>query len=304
MPTATEYFGFSAHNLGPLTTTFTAPSACATATDHHVYVNKSSVPYMLGIPTCGIKDFGSCMPSGKSFDSLRKQTTSLNQGQYYYYSPGVVCPSSWSAVGALTKQGSDSVSASGVFTRPLFDDEDRITGAMQLQPEDFWSEVLDTSETLVYCCPSDYDVNAFGHCLSTLGPRSSYSYSSMCLTAGNASITEVTSLDGTSLTRPLLSFDPIGPATSTYLQERLLTRTGYSTDLVVGTWVPAVPLVHKKSDLDKTDDDDKDDGDDDSDDKDNETTDENSAYTATPRPGVVSMLGLTLGILLGMGTLL
>ncbi|KPA37169.1 hypothetical protein FLAG1_10025 [Fusarium langsethiae] len=41
MPTATEFWGYSAQNLGPLTTTYSAPSSCATGTDRIVYANAS-----------------------------------------------------------------------------------------------------------------------------------------------------------------------------------------------------------------------------------------------------------------------
>ena len=55
-------------------------------------------------------------------------------------------------------------------------------------------------------------------------------------------------------------------------------------------------LVHKGSDLD---DDSEDGGDGEA-----ETTGENAAYTTSPRPGAVSVLGLALSILVGMGTLI
>ncbi|KAF4959380.1 hypothetical protein FSARC_10756 [Fusarium sarcochroum] len=92
MPTATEYFGFSAHNLGPLTTTFTAPSSCATNTNRIVYANASSASGAYGGPTCNFKPIGDCIPSGKSWDSLSEQTTKFIQGRHAYFSPGVVCP--------------------------------------------------------------------------------------------------------------------------------------------------------------------------------------------------------------------
>ncbi|KAI7767189.1 hypothetical protein LZL87_009591 [Fusarium oxysporum] len=172
MPTSTEFFGVTAYNLGPLTTTFSAPSACATGTDHHVIVNASEPEIVWGYPTCGFQD------------------------------------------------------------------------------------------------------------------RGSY---------------------GASLTQPLISFDVLTTPASTYLDDRLLTQSRYSSDFVVATWVAAVPLIHQQSDIDEAEDDDNDDDDDENDggdDGDGEDTDGNAGSTKNPGNGVVGVLGLTLGILAGMGMLL
>ncbi|KAF5692243.1 hypothetical protein FDENT_3015 [Fusarium denticulatum] len=230
MPTSTEFFGVTAHNLGPLTTTFTAPSACAAATDHHVIVNGSAPTEFWGQPTCGIKDRGSCMPNGKSYDSLRSVTTPLNRVWYHYYSPGIACPSGWTTAGNIVKDGDSSLSASGVFSRPV---RTATFEAQPLEPSDFWGQIMNVSETIALCCPR------------------------------------------------------------------------YSSELVVATWVPAVPLVHQQSDLDEAEEDDGDDDEnDDGDDGDSEGSDGNAASTKALGNGVVSVLGLTLGILAGMGMLL
>ncbi|KAF5711555.1 hypothetical protein FMUND_8950 [Fusarium mundagurra] len=240
MPTSTEFFGVTAHNLGPLTTTFTAPSACATGTDHHVIVNGSAPSEVWGQPTCGLKDRGSCMPSGKSYDSLRSVTTPLNRAWYHYYSPGIACPSGWTTAGNIVKDGDSSLSASGVFFRAH---------------------------------PAPVEV-----------------------------IT-VTSVDGASLTKPLISFDVLSTPASTYEDDRLITHSRYSTEFVVATWVPAVPLVHQQSDLDEAEEE-EDDDDNNNDDGDSEGSDGNAASTKAFGNGVVSVLGMTLGILAGMGMLL
>ncbi|PTD01192.1 hypothetical protein HYE67_000100 [Fusarium culmorum] len=51
MPTATEFFGITAWNLGPLTTTYTAPSSCATNIKHPVFVNAISPYSALAFPS-------------------------------------------------------------------------------------------------------------------------------------------------------------------------------------------------------------------------------------------------------------
>ncbi|EXA43063.1 hypothetical protein FOQG_15791 [Fusarium oxysporum f. sp. raphani 54005] len=300
MPTSTEFFGVTAYNLGPLTTTFSAPSACATGTDHHVIVNASEPEMVWGYPTCGFQDRGSCMPSGKSYDSLRSVTTPLNRAWYHYYSPGIACPSGWTTAGTMIKEGESSLSVSGVFSSRI---QASTTGAVQLEPADFWAEIMNVSETIAYCCPSDYVANPAGHCFSTVGPRSEFNYSSMCYTPAPVDIITVTSLDGASLTQPLISFDVLTTPASTYLDDRLLTQSRYSSDFVVATWVPAVPLIHQQSDVDEADDED-DEENDGGDDGDGEDTDGNAASTKTPGNGIVSVLGLTLGALAGMGMLL
>jgi hypothetical protein len=125
----------------------------------------------------------------------------------------------------------------------------------------------------------------------------------MCYTPAPVDILTVTTLDGSSLTQPLLSLEVLTTPTTTYLDDGMLTQSDYSRDFVVATWVPAVPLIHQQSDLDEAEDDD-DDENDGGDDGDGEDTDGNAASTKTPGNGVVSVLGLTLGILAGMGMLL
>ncbi|KAF5250919.1 hypothetical protein FANTH_3973 [Fusarium anthophilum] len=302
MPTSTEFFGFTAYNLGPLTTTFSAPSACATGTDHHAIVNGSAPYEVWGFPTCGLKDQGSCIPSGKSYDSLRSVTTPLNRAWYHYYSPGIACPSGWTTAGSMVKDGESSLSVSGVFSRPI---RSATFEAQPLEASVFWGQIMNVSETIALCCPSDYVADPDGHCFSTVGPMSEFKYSSMCLSPAPVEIITVTSVDGASLTQPLISFDVLSTPASTYEDDSLVTHSRYSTELVVATWVPAVPLVHRQSDLDEAEDEDEDDDDnEDENEGDGEGSDGNTASTKTPGNEVVSVLGLTLGILAGMGMLL
>ncbi|KAI6749813.1 hypothetical protein HG531_007078 [Fusarium graminearum] len=152
MPTATEFWGFNAHNLGPLTTTFTAPPSCATGTDHHVFVNASEPVRIFGVPTCGPMTFGDCIPSASSWESIHEQTTEFVQGQYAYFSPGLACPSGWSTVGTLAHggDGDNKASASGALESP---DWDEFMHPNYLHPTEFWLGLLEPSETLAYCCP-------------------------------------------------------------------------------------------------------------------------------------------------------
>lgn len=70
------------------------------------------------------------------------------------------------------------------------------------------------------------------------------------------------------------------------------------SDIAVATTMPAVPLVHKKSDMDKK----KGDGETEDASTTGEGTDESAASTI-PRHGIISTLAMILGLLAGMGML-
>lgn len=156
---STEFFGYSALNLGPLTTTFTAPSSCATQTDHQLFANATSphFPY-LPAESCTMKPYGDCYPSGEEWDSEAKQTTKFVQGIYQYFSPGIACPKGWETVGLL-KHGSSTgqFGISGVLTvsadPAIYGIDDEVSSEV-LRPTDFWKNVLDRSETMAVCCPT------------------------------------------------------------------------------------------------------------------------------------------------------
>ncbi|KAM0385527.1 hypothetical protein ACHAPY_000063 [Fusarium culmorum] len=285
MPTATEFWGFNAHNLGPLTTTFTAPSSCATGTDHHVFVNASEPIRIFGVPTCGPMTFGDCIPSASLWESIHEQTTEFVQGQYAYFSPGLACPSGWSTVGTLAHggDGDDKASASGALESP---DWDEFMNPSYLHPTD------------------DYRADAFGQCVSTIGPTESYTYSEMCLTFNRDKMLPVSTWDGTTLTdNRLASFASATDEPMTTLDDLFLTGTAVDGYLAIATYVPAVQLVYKESDKEDSKDEDKE-GDDKDEEDDNDSGDGNSASATTPRSGVVSVLGITLGLLAGAGMLL
>ena len=69
-------------------------------------------------------------------------------------------------------------------------------------------------------------------------------------------------------------------------------------DIAVATSMPAVPLVHKMSDKDKK----KEDGETEDASTTGEGTDESAASTI-PRHDVITTLGMTLGVLAGLGML-
>lgn len=121
-------------------------------------------------------------------------------------------------------------------------------------------------------------------------------------------LTQIGTLDGTTLTQDLLSIVSGTGTVETVLTGAFLTESRPTNDLVIATFVPAVPLVYKQSDLDKAEKNDTGKGEED-DEKDGDsggseqTSDENSASNVS-RQGVVSVFGIAMGVLAGAGMLL
>ncbi|QPC74676.1 hypothetical protein HYE68_005428 [Fusarium pseudograminearum] len=306
MPSATEFFGISASNLGPLTKTFTAPSSCTatTNTDHILFVNATS-PYLnyLMSSSCRPKPFGDCYPSGSEYDAWGKQASTLvfGQGVYHYFSPGLACPDGWETAATL-KHGSKSgeIDVSGALTVSATDITSQLYAngiAMPLHPTDFWRNVLDKSETLAFCCPSGYAGDINGFCKSTLGPltptMSNQPDPEVCqiwVRDGDYVFT-VTSLDGVTERNGLRSLVPITATDATTTTRVLAGEWGETQleDLAYATWVPAVTLIHQETATGSADKGEK--GDDDK-----EKDDKNAASRIG---GVVSVLGVTLWLLAG-----
>lgn len=160
MPTATEYFGISVSNIGPLTTTYTPPPECTRATtDHLVYALESSLVYGFGSPDCVIDPYGKCLPSGAAMDSIIKEYSYPKSGQgiHAFHSPGIHCPEGWTTAGLLA-HGDKTGSAyrSGVFTSTMSVNSSR---PLQMGSDEWWLRVLEPSETLAWCCPRYVDLS-------------------------------------------------------------------------------------------------------------------------------------------------
>jgi hypothetical protein len=151
---------------------------------------------------------------------------------------------------------------------------------------------------------SDYQADAFGQCISTLGPTESYTYSEMCLTYKGDELVPIRTWEGTTLEEnQLISFASGTAGPSTSLDDLFLTGTAAQGYWAIATYVPAVPLVYKESDKENAEDD-NDDDDKDDEDGNKDADDDNAASVMTPRQGFVSVLGITLGLLAGAGMLL
>ncbi|KAJ4023003.1 hypothetical protein NW752_003460 [Fusarium irregulare] len=314
---STEFFGVSALNLGPLTTTFTAPSSCATQSDHQIFANATSphFPYQVA-ESCTMKPFGDCYPSGEKWESEKKQTTKFVQGAYQYFSPGIACPKGWETVGLL-KHGNSTgqFGISGVLTVSGDPGSYGIEEERQpLQPTDFWKNVLDRSETMAVCCPTNYIGDTYGFCRSMIAPVMSYPGSpEVCYVESgyDGDQTTVTVSVGPTKTVGLISNIPNESATVTTRTKIATARSDELTLFSYGSYVPAVTLIYKEEDVEGK-----------SGNGDGETTTGSDETTATgettaaettasdesaaagiQRGGVVSLFGVTLGLLAGAGVL-
>lgn len=155
MPSLTEFFGHTITNFGPLTTTFTAPSSCATETTDRVFFgNATNLAQQFGNPKCLGGYVGDCIPSGSAYDDyVTSYWERPIQAWYPYFSPGLVCPSGWSTVGTLAlAENTGSVDAGGVFTQDLLAGYPTRVRPW-VEPDEVWSNALKPSETVAYCCP-------------------------------------------------------------------------------------------------------------------------------------------------------
>ncbi|KAL6916065.1 hypothetical protein FSHL1_007513 [Fusarium sambucinum] len=141
MPTATEFFGITITNFGRLTTTYTHPPSCTTATtDHLLYAIENVTGPYHGSPSCEQDSVGDCIPDGSSYDLL--------------VSKGV---SPW-------ELGSSTGSSPQI-----------------LQPDEIWLSLLEPAETLAFCCPSGWDGIELGVCATSIEHFTSYNHSGICV---------------------------------------------------------------------------------------------------------------------------
>lgn len=154
MPTATSISGYSLTNNGPLTTTFTAPLSCSTPFD--ILLGYATEPtHFQWQAQCDFMPPADCNPSGSAIRSIVSSAGGSNPTAdmiLVYHSPGLVCPSGWSTVGAAAKLNPTSTSISGAFNQ-----SDTIPTGSNLgsfEPElDVFLAALDYGETAIVCCP-------------------------------------------------------------------------------------------------------------------------------------------------------
>ncbi|KLO79631.1 uncharacterized protein LW93_13328 [Fusarium fujikuroi] len=304
MPTATEYFGISVSNIGPLTTTYTPPPECTRATtDHLVYALESSLVYGFGSPDCVIDPYGKCLPSGAAMDSIIKEYSYPKSGQgiHVFHSPGIDCPEGWTTAGLLA-HGDKTGSAyrSGVFTSTTSVNSSH---PLQMGSDEWWLRVLEPSETLAWCCPSGWASLPYGYCRSSIAPALSAGYNSACYegVAETAAIVTVHTVEGepVSDTDGLLSFLPdVTYTTETVALTEQWSDPSLVASMVIARQFPAVEMIYKAEDVKAANNGSK--ADEDGKAKD----DDNAASTLSMVGGVASGVALIVGLLTGAGLLM
>lgn len=167
MPTVTSLWARSLINLGPLTTTFTAPASCS-ATPVPIGLADSALPMSgaVAMETCGRAPRGACLPSGADLDRDYTSSLSASGAAYrpiHFHSPGHACPADWATVGSVVKD------ADGAFATNAWDFDPYAVddfapphrgdgGQVRLVDQEVWdalvfAHALGPEETGIACCP-------------------------------------------------------------------------------------------------------------------------------------------------------
>lgn len=139
--------------------------------------------------------------------------------------------------------GASGTKASGIFTRTEPNDVEK---SLKITPSVVeFATILEKSETLLWCCPSDYTADPDFFCYSTL--HSQPSSVAFCeIEYPQSDFITVSVYHGTTLTTPELVFTNRGGQYSTYTHSYLPLELESST---VAVAMPVVALVHKETDL-------------------------------------------------------
>jgi hypothetical protein len=151
---ATSTSGYTLTNIGPLTTTFTAPASCATAYQIRIAPVDDPANFLGLAADCNYLAPDDCHPYGSVLNSIvssARVANPISANILEYQSPGLVCPSGWATVGAATKLSPTSTSISGALN---------VSGEVPNNVSEFFPpyldvflDALDPSETAIACCP-------------------------------------------------------------------------------------------------------------------------------------------------------
>ncbi|CAG9985020.1 unnamed protein product [Clonostachys byssicola] len=260
MPSS-EFFGYTLTNLGPLTTTFTAPSACATKSDNLVWYSRYDATLTAGIgrdrylgkESCGngsTRD--DCIPSGEAIHKMVSASPSASN--IWYHSPGISCPSGWTTAGTL--KGGAEPTGSGIFVQEAIKMWTNESAYQVILLPQLFANALDTDEIMAMCCPSGWVAEPLGgSCSSSIGNLGSVSKSTACnvyWTGLDVDDVYVTSYAGKTWDPPLRSQDPITEEAITSTRTLANTGTGtfYNADNVyLATQTGGVIMVYKEAEL-------------------------------------------------------
>ncbi|KAK8075517.1 hypothetical protein PG997_010180 [Apiospora hydei] len=224
MPTATEYFGYTALNYGPLTTTFTADPSCATATEGRVIYRSDDLRYQIAYAgdcatTTASPYYLGCFPSASKDMSLFASDVPVGVGLASYFSPGVACPSGWTTAGTMARATGaagkpDAWNGTGSLAGDIWETVYDDTLGREVPLLEVYRQIMAPDETLAFCCPSSTVTTRFVSIVTEPEPSKT-----------------VESLRST-------------PLASVYEASEI-------AEMVVMTVVAAVPLIHKASDVPK-----------------------------------------------------
>ncbi|KAJ0161825.1 hypothetical protein CTA2_5532 [Colletotrichum tanaceti] len=186
MPTVTTLSQYTISNIGPLTTVFTVPPACATKSKELVlglkFPDGDQKPEPQWFQSCEFGSLGECFPSGKAMDdawaSVEAEGGITDFGQMAYFSPASQCPEGQVTVGVAAKNDAGQISSSGVFVPPVTE-----YPGVYLPfnpPLNVFMEALDNGETAVVCCPEGYEPRLNGGGCYSEVPLSSYGEMTAC----------------------------------------------------------------------------------------------------------------------------
>ena len=246
-------------NIGPLPTSFTAPSSCTAKPTTDLFLAPSYMPwgYMFG-DLCDENALAKsqwvnseCYPSGSAYNKIVTDSSA-----WPYYSPASSCPPSWSTVGKVTKGSNGHLTSSGIFTEPAPTLEKNQPALFDPVPNEFMN-VLPTLETAIACCPSGFTGRYVGNCYSTL-PYSAYTKSTACV---NFFVDEDSSLFTTKTTSityydrtvkaELVQYPTNTESLSTTLSTTKLDSSDEETYVAV-VFEPMMTLVHGGNDDEAT----------------------------------------------------
>ncbi|CAK7237465.1 hypothetical protein SBRCBS47491_009984 [Sporothrix bragantina] len=254
MPIATAVNGYSLLNNGPLTTTFSAPSACIT---DNVVLAPASLTYPIAIAyyaSCDYTQPASCRPSGRPYEALVSKLghddPQLNE-EVVYYSPGLICPAGWTTAGMATKDASSSLTMSGALDVTSY--LPTATGRFFADPAPaVLVDALDAGETAVLCCPSSFTA-LNGACYSIL-PTAQYTPTFGCLPFYVSQVESVKmgtyTIEGQAVTGGLIEITASGsqPVSSMTTEFSASEASSYVGVVFQG----AMMLVHQASDVTAT----------------------------------------------------
>ncbi|TIC98786.1 hypothetical protein CH35J_005033 [Colletotrichum higginsianum] len=258
MPSVTTLSQYAISNIGPLTTVFTAPPACATQSKDFVlgvkYPDSHQNPEPRWAQSCSFASLGECYPSGKALDDAWTSQESENgftdAGKMAYFSPASQCPEGHVTVGVAAKNEAGQISSSGIFVPPV---TDWPGGYLPFNPHiNVFMEALDNGETAVVCCPEGYESSpGGGGCYSEV-PLSSYGELTVCEGRGRGReaftwVNATFSYNNTIHTGAVISYTATSLPKQTYTTS---TLEDMGTDARTVAWVVGaeVTMVHRPAD--------------------------------------------------------